>query len=229
MALIKSQNAPLSLSPFSMKDIEAQAAAIIADARQKAEEISRDAYAAGLAQGRQDGLAQGLAEGKQAGHDQALAEHRERLGQLVQALATTSAELNSSRGHLEAQGLVEVIALAGGIARRVTKRQGQIDPQVLLANLAEAMKLAVSAADIRIALHPSQIQLLKTELPELVKTWPNLRHVELVEDDAIAPGGCRIFTLHGQVDADLNSQLDRVIDALSAKLPMKSAGVAGDS
>jgi len=226
MGLIKSPLAPPSLRPFSLRDIEAEAAAILADARKQAEEIGRAAHATGLAQGRQEGLAQGLAEGKQSGHEQALAEHRERLAQLVQALAKTAAELDASRGQLEAQGLVEVIALASGIARRVTKRQGMIDPAVLRANLAEALQLAINSADIRIALHPSQIDLLKTELPELLKNWPNLRHVELVEDAAIAPGGCRIFTPHGQVDADLNTQLDRVIDSLFVKPPMVSTGIA---
>jgi len=226
MGLIKSSTAPLSLRPFSLRDIETEAAAILADARQKAAEIGRAAHAAGLAQGRQDGIAQGLAEGKQSGHAQALAEHRDRLAQLVQALANTAAELDANRGQLEAQGLVEVIALAAGIARRVTKRQGLIDPQVLQANLAEALKLAINSADIRIALHPSQLDLLQSELPELLKTWPNLRHVELAADAAIAPGGCRIFTSHGQVDADLNTQLDRVIDSLGVKPPLASAGMA---
>jgi flagellar biosynthesis/type III secretory pathway protein FliH len=30
------------------------------------------------------------------------------------------------------------------------------------------------------------------------------------DDEAIAPGGCRVFTSHGHVDADLQTQLDRV-------------------
>jgi len=33
---------------------------------------------------------------------------------------------------------------------------------------------------------------------------------EIVEDESIAPGGCRVFTSHGHVDADLQTQLDRV-------------------
>lgn len=225
MGLIKSPHPLQSRTAFSLKDIEAEAALLLAQARQEAEEIRLAAHATGLAQGRQDGLAQGLAEGKQAGRDQALAEARERLTQLVQSLAQTAAALDAGRRQLEAQGLTEVIALAATIARRVTKRQGIVDPQVLLANLGEAMKLAVSSADIRIGLHPSQIALLQSALPDFLKTWPHLQHVELIEDAAIAPGGCRIFTCHGQVDADLNTQLDRVIDALCVKPPLVAAGV----
>jgi flagellar biosynthesis/type III secretory pathway protein FliH len=44
--------------------------------------------------------------------------------------------------------------------------------------------------------------------------WPQLKHIEIVHDASIAPGGCRIFTARGQVDGDLDTQLDRVIGEL---------------
>jgi flagellar biosynthesis/type III secretory pathway protein FliH len=51
-------------------------------------------------------------------------------------------------------------------------------------------------------------------LPLLRLEWPSLRHVELVEDATLSPGGCRVFTRGGRIDADLDEQLDRVIDEL---------------
>jgi flagellar biosynthesis/type III secretory pathway protein FliH len=44
--------------------------------------------------------------------------------------------------------------------------------------------------------------------------WPSLKHVELIDDPAVAPGGCRILTRHGEVDAEIEGQLDRVIAEL---------------
>jgi flagellar assembly protein FliH len=221
MPLLKSSHVPLATTSFSLKDIEAQAAAILDKAREKATAIvtagqaealtlRRAAHAQGLVEGRKQGLTEGTAEGKKTGHAEALAEHGAAIKQLVESLAKMTVELEASRDELLAQGLAEVIALACAIARRVTKRQGELDPAVLTENLKEAMTLAVHAADVRIALHPTQIQRLRAELPNLRMAWPQLKHIQLLPDPDIAPGGVRVKTLHGEVDAQLETQLDRI-------------------
>jgi flagellar assembly protein FliH len=225
MPLIKSANVPTSVTPFSMANIEAHAKTILIRARKKAEgllvaaqveaeALKKEARAQGIAEGKRDGLVQGTAEGKKSGHDQALAEHREKFTAATATLLKLVGQLEASRGDLEAQALRSVIELSASIARRVTKRQALIEPQVLLANLAGAMKLVSHLNDIRIAVHPSQMQTLRDELPNIRAAWPQLKHVELIEDAKLSPGGCRIFTAHGAVDGDLDSQLDRVVDQL---------------
>jgi flagellar biosynthesis/type III secretory pathway protein FliH len=62
--------------------------------------------------------------------------------------------------------------------------------------------------------HPKQRQTLESVLPELQLRWPNLKHVEIVEDAALAPGGCRVYTKQGCVDADLDAQLERIVGDL---------------
>jgi flagellar biosynthesis/type III secretory pathway protein FliH len=52
---------------------------------------------------------------------------------------------------------------------------------------------------------------LEAALPQLKLAWPTLSHVELIDDATLAPGGCRICTARGQVDAALDAQLDRVV------------------
>jgi flagellar assembly protein FliH len=159
-------------------------------------------------------MAQGLEEGKKSGHDQALAEHRDKFTAATKALTQAAAQFEAARGDLQSKGLAAVIELAAAITRRVTKRQGMLDPQVLTANLQGAMQLVSHAADVRIAVHPQQLKTLTAELPNLKLSWPKLSHVELIEDATLSPGGCRVFTAHGAVDGDLDAQLDRVIDLL---------------
>jgi flagellar biosynthesis/type III secretory pathway protein FliH len=78
-------------------------------------------------------------------------------------------------------------------------------------NLKEAMSLAVHAADVRVSVHPSQFKTLKNELPNLRLAWPQLTHIDLMEDPSISPGGARVTTTHGQIDGDLDVQLDHII------------------
>lgn len=221
MGVIKSANAPLAAAPFSMRDIEAQAQAIIQRARQQADQILADvrsqaqairqnAYDAGFTAGREDGLRKGTEDGLAAGRQQALAEHRQSLRQLAQTLTAVVKEIDESRCRLESQAASEVVKLAVAIARRVTKLQGSLDDRVLTENVRAAMKLVVRSTDVRIAVHPSQKQVLTQVLPLLQVDWPAISHVEIVADDALSPGGCRVFTAQGKIDADLDAQIDRV-------------------
>ncbi|MGD0389138.1 MAG: FliH/SctL family protein [Tepidisphaeraceae bacterium] len=225
MGLIKSADVPMSVSVFSMRDIEAaaksellraraEAGQIIAAAQAEAQKTRQEAKSVGLAEGRRQGQALGFEEGKAAGHAQALAEHGAAMTQLISALTQAVRFLDDGRDQLQTHGINEVVRLACAIARKVTKRQGIIDEQTLARNLTEALSLAVHAADVRVAIHPSQLKTLQAELPNLLLAWPQLKHVELTEDPSIAPGGARVFTAHGTIDGDLDAQLDQIIGEL---------------
>jgi flagellar assembly protein FliH len=111
---------------------------------------------------------------------------------------------------LETEASTDVLRLSVAIARKVTRQLALDGPNVVTANVREAMKLAVHASDVRIAVHPSQRQTLEAVLPELQSQWPALEHVALIDDGSLTPGGCRIFTAGGQIDADLENQIDRI-------------------
>ena len=222
MGLIKAE-ATLSSrpAPFSMADIEKQAMAILLRARQKAarvladaqragEDLSELAQAEGAATGHREGFAKGVEEGRAQGHSQALAEHSEQFVAAVQTLASAMEELNARRREFEEGVVREVIALSVRIAERVIKRYGVQDPSMLTDNVAEALKLVIGMHKLRIAIHPSQNQVLADALPRLKLEFPTLEHAEIVEDASLNPGGCRLLTRQGQIDADLDEQLQRI-------------------
>lgn len=225
MPLIKANNAPASLSPFSMRDVEQHAQQLIARAQVKADQlikaaqaaaakIQEDAQKTGQAEGQKQGVTQGIEQGKAAGQKQALEENKKALTELHKALTQAVQAWEENSRQLATQGLSEVVQLSLAIARRVTKRQAEIDPKVLEANLDEAMKLVVHGADLRIALNPAQEATLRQAMDRLALTWPALAHAELVADASVAAGGCRVFTASGIVDADIDQQLDRIIAEL---------------
>ncbi|HTL28395.1 MAG TPA: FliH/SctL family protein [Tepidisphaeraceae bacterium] len=225
MGLIKATQAPPTLQAFSMKDIETQARAIIlraqqhaeqllAEAQSEAETLKARAMAEGFAEGRNNGIQKGNEEGKKLGLQQALSEHRAQLANVIKAITSATQELNTSRQQLDATAKSEIIHLAVAIARRATKRQGTLDPNVLTDNVHEAMKLVSQTTDIRIAIHPREKQTLLDALPKLSMTWPKLQHVQLIEDPTLTAGGCRILTAGGEIDADLDRQIDRIASDL---------------
>jgi flagellar assembly protein FliH len=221
MGLIKSANAPTTLSPFSLKDVEEiarqvlrkarnQADQLLAEAQAEGEKIKAQAKAAGQVEGTKAGFAEGSMTGQKAGHQQALAEHNAALTTLVKTLTALSAEINASRHQLEEEAGNSVVQLAVAITRKVTKLQGTRDPAVVTSNVDAAARLVVRASDVRLSLHPSQRQTLLAALPALKMQWPSLAHVELVDDETLSPGGCRLRTRGGLIDADLDAQVDRI-------------------
>jgi flagellar assembly protein FliH len=231
MGLIKSPDIPLSVSVFSMRDIEAAAKSVLLRARHQADQTLAEAKAeadqfkeqsrkSGHSEGFQQGRADGLEAGKKSGHAEALAAHTAAMTQLINALTHAVHQINDGRDQLQTNAINEVVRLACAIARKVTKRQAAMDERIMCDNLREALSLAVHAADVRIAVHPSQFKTLQAELPNLRLAWPQLKHVDLVEDATITPGGARIFTAHGKIDGDLDAQLDHVIaDLLPQDIP----------
>src|ERR1035437_8042680 len=108
MGLIKAENAPLSLEAFSLRDIEAQAQAILLRARKGAEMLlieaqresvilRKQAKSEGFTEGRREGLALGLTEGRTSGHQAGLDEAKERLHQVWTSLVSAMTQLDAAR------------------------------------------------------------------------------------------------------------------------------------
>ena len=60
-------------------------------------------------------------------------------------------------------------------------------------------------------------------MPHLQIEWPALGQAQIVDDATLTPGGCRVFTEHGQIDADLEQQLDRVVGGLMPPASQEAA------
>jgi len=222
MGLIKSLQAPTTTTAFSMRDVEAHAIAVIDRAKKQAETLIRNAerdgeqlrsqrFEIGFSEGKLAGFDEGIEDGRKQGYDAAMAAQSAKLESLVEALTGAATQLDASRRKLESETVYDVVRLAIAIGRRVTKRLGDVEPEVARANVAEALKMVINASAVKVALNPSQLSLLEQDLPALRAMFPTIQSLELVGDASLAPGGCRLIAGSGIVDADLDTQLDRVV------------------
>jgi len=222
MGLIKSLQAPTTTAAFSMRDVEAHAIAVMDRAKKQAETLIRNAerdgeqlrsqrFEIGFSEGKLAGFDEGIEDGRKQGYDAAMAAQSAKLESLVEALTGAATQLDASRRKLESETVYDVVRLAIAIGRRVTKRLGDVEPEVARANVAEALKMVINASAVKVALNPSQLSLLEQDLPALRAMFPTIQSLELVGDASLAPGGCRLIAGSGIVDADLDTQLDRVV------------------
>ncbi len=179
-------------------DAQAEAARIVAEAQDEADAIRRRAFEAG----RREAAAE--------------AERRltEQLAPARAALENASAELRDARQAWLAHWESSAVHLAAAMAARVIRGELSRRPQIPLTLIREALELAAGSPGIRLHLNPRDRQSLGDEIHALVASMSAIGGAQIVEDDAVQPGGCRVETRFGSIDQQFDAQLKRIEEEL---------------
>ena len=150
----------------------------------------------------QEGYQLGQAEGRRAG---------EAFSQQARALFTALSQEKLAQDHELAE---ELLQLALAIAQQVVGAVFQTKPELMLETVRAALAhLPSLSGHPKLIVHP-------TDAP-LVKEWLAHEHGHLnwrvVEDAAMQPGGFRIESMQGELDASLATRWHEVVAALGAK------------
>ena len=104
--------------------------------------------------------------------------------------------------------------MALDIAGRVLQRTVADGDPVVLEQIARAIDLLGSPAALRISISPLDRELVENALPGILEQARLTDGVDLVESDEVERGGCIVSSGGGSVDARIETQLDRIADAL---------------
>ena len=81
--------------------------------------------------------------------------------------------------------------------------------------LRETLELASGAGAITLHLHPDDYTALASHRESLTQQFGQLAEANIVADPAVTPGGCRVVTEHGMIDAQIETQLARIEQELT--------------
>lgn len=196
------------------REAREKAEAIIADARRERARIVDGAAEEGRAQGYEKGLADGRETGRAEGRTAALAEMTGVLESVARSWQEALEELIDRRERLASDARRDVVALAAQIARRVVKRSIELDSSLVVDQVRAALELVLRRTRLVLAVHPADRAVVEEALPELTKRFDESAHVELIADESLSRGSCAVRTEHGQIDAEIDSQLDRMVEAM---------------
>ncbi|MCP4592554.1 MAG: hypothetical protein GY842_17615 [bacterium] len=213
------------LTTIDLADHLTEADRIIAEARDRARAIllqaRRDAAAAlveAKRRGHAEGQAEGHREGFTAGQKQGLEEATDRFSREQATLGETFSAAATGLDGLKRDLLIEArhdsLEFAVSLARRVTKRIGELNRDAATANLEEALSLVSSKTDVTVRVNPIDAETLRRFAAGLADRASEWEHVRVIEDETVAPGGCRILSGTTEVDADLESQLSEIVRLL---------------
>jgi len=216
--------------PFSFSDLEASADRILADARAEAERILSGARAEAAAlreKQRREGYETGLAEGRRIGEQRVVEETRAAALEKARAdMARTSAALlralvtfDEGRRRLLAEAESGLIAVAVAVADRVCRLKAAQGAEVAVEAVRGTLELMRHERDVEIRLHPADAEQMRDLAPELAAGADGLEHLSITGDESLSRGDCVLRTRHGQVDARLATQLDRIAAALVTPPP----------
>ena len=205
---------------------EAKAQQILLDARTQARKIVASAKEEGFAQGHAEGLEKGLEEGRQQGHAQALTDSTAAATQAIDAVSAVAQQWDQQRIELDRQARRDVLDFALRFARKLTHRVIEVDAEVVVEQVAAALRRVLEPTDVVVRVHPEDRPVLDETLPQLTANLAQLKTVTLAEDPTIGRGGCVLSLAGGEVDASIETQTRRIVELL---VPEKSEDAAGSA
>jgi flagellar assembly protein FliH len=182
--------------------VRAEAARIVAEARDQAAKIKTKA----------------TEEGRQAAIEAAQASLAKRLDQqltsVLAALNQAAQSIAHSRQQWQQHWEKHTIELATAIAARVCRGELSRRPEIKLEWIREALELAAGNAEIVLRLHPDDAAALASHAESIAKQLTGAAPLKIVADESITPGGCRVDTQFGSLDQRLEAQLARIREEL---------------
>lgn len=177
---------------FSVED---ERAAILTRARAEAEEKVKAAYEEGLQRGLEAGRAEFLASA----------------GEATDALRSAAASMAEARQIFLDSTESDILRLSGAIAEKILQREARHDFEIVRTAVREALNHITDRERLIFRVNPDDLKALEKEGVSLLDGLTGLERAEIVADAAIGSGGCVVESEKLVVDAQLKTQLDRIV------------------
>lgn len=228
MPLIKNQQATKLMTDavvLNLGDLERQAEQLMADARAKAENILREAREEaqrrideaaeiGRKQGYEQGVEEGRRDGREAGRDEVSKTFQPQIEAMLSTWTDAVSHWEDRRKDMLLAAREDALALAAALARKIVHRTIELNPDLIIDQMQEALSMLLETSAATVCIHPEDRPLIQSVLPALIERIGTCEHVTLRDDPEITRGGCVVVSQGGRVDATIERQLDRITEAL---------------
>jgi flagellar assembly protein FliH len=173
----------------------------------------------GFAQGLDEGRTQGHAEGHAAGHAEGFAagsaEGEQAAKEELEQLRTVAASFGDAVSQADETIAKDVLDLALRLARGMVRTGLDVRPELIMSVVRDAInQLPILQQPALLMLNPQDAELVRHGMAEELATggW------RIIENAAIARGGCRVETASNQIDAQVEARWQRLTHALAANV-----------
>ncbi|TBV82765.1 MAG: hypothetical protein EYX74_02120 [Desulfobulbaceae bacterium] len=201
----------LRQAPDERELAQQEATRIIAEAREEAIRLQNEARE------------NGRIEGQQQGRAEARDEYADRVASLAKALA----EIRGQRRGIMEHYREDIWELVKTLTDRLVYHEVSVNPGVIRDCLREAMGFVVQNSQVKAYVNPDDFSHLKEAGIMDSGLWGGKNRIQLLEDAAVARGGCRLQSSFGEIDATLENRRKKLYHAV--ELAFKAALRKNDS
>lgn len=133
----------------------------------------------------------------------------------AQALAAAAEDISRLRGSLIRNNSQDMLRLVMAVSEQIVRREVAADPDIILSIIENALQSSVRTDQYRILINPADLEKVTKQKPLFLASISGLKNLSIETDAAISPGGCRVDSDLGDVDATIETQLEAIRQALS--------------
>jgi flagellar assembly protein FliH len=191
-----------------LQEVQQQAAAILQQAQQEAQRIKASAH--------QQALTEAHEEMERRIEERAAQLSQDRCKTAIASCQQTVEQLSQSVAQWLAEWRNQTVLLSSHIAEKLVRHSLSLDNEILRVWMEEAIVAMRDERDVRVLVHPDDFVLAGRFLQNLTKSIPNAGSVTIVPDPQVQQGGCLVRSRNGQIDQQIQTQLRRLVEQLSA-------------
>ena len=184
--------------PVAPADEAAAVMDVLAEARAEAERIRQAA----------------LDEGYAAGRAEALVALQPALSALAEATEQVRAQQSAAAVELERRA----VELGLALAQKVLAGALSVEPERVLDSVQGALRGIVERERIIVLVNPDDLEIVTGAIEELKATLGGIDHCVVEAERRVARGGCIVRTPVGDVDARVETKLERAGEVVAAAL-----------
>jgi flagellar assembly protein FliH len=200
--------------PFSFPVLESDGPVVtVGTPVARAEEVLREAQVAAKRI-----AAQAEAEGHERGYALGLEEGSAAVATARQALEDSVGGVLELRAQFLEQAEARAVELALLLAEKIVGAALGVQPELVLEVVRGALRRAVERDHLVIEVHPGDLEIVRAEVGEVAARLGGVGQLEVVAEQRVAPGGCVVRTAEGEIDARIETQLERAEELLREAL-----------
>ncbi|GAB4275849.1 MAG: hypothetical protein Kow0029_17270 [Candidatus Rifleibacteriota bacterium] len=189
-----------------IESAKTEAEAIRKAAKLEAETIKDKAYKEGFAIGEEKGIAKG--------EEQGLHEARLDWQNLMKETEMLINELQTSRIGILKASEEEMLRLVIAFAKSVIKVEPMAQPDIILKNIDQAINKIADVDKITMRINMKDKAMCQAHKDAFMSKLSSIAELKIVEDPTLTPGGIKIETGVGTIDATIESQANELEKAL---------------
>ena len=137
-----------------------------------------------------------------------------RVEEAVSAFGSMVRDFHAQREDLLKSAEEAVVRLAVTLARRIVGDAIQIDDEVVLETVRSALGHVQEKEAVVVRVNPRDLKIVREHGSEWLSIVEGTGSLEIVEDERVRPGGCLVETEAGNVEAQIEKQIQTLEKAL---------------